>query len=75
MFYQIFLLSQENETVCISNKRDTYELSHKLLIKLRVRILEVRKYQNDDDYQVDPLWHHRFFLKFPFMAVDFPNKD
>ena len=28
----------------------------------------------DDDYRVDSQ-HHKFFLKCPFMTVDFPNKD
>ena len=29
----------------------------------------------DDDYWVDPSWRYRSFLKCPFIAVVFPNKD
>ena len=45
MFYQIFLSPQMKQWAIITYKHDVHELSHDLPNDLRLRILEIGKYQ------------------------------
>ena len=47
MFDQIFLSPQIKRSVIISNKHGIYELPHELPNNLRLRILEIMKYQEN----------------------------
>ena len=47
MFDKIFVSPQMKRMVIISNKHGIYELPQQLLNDLRLRTLEIRKYQED----------------------------
>ena len=47
MFDKIFVSAQVKRIVIISNKHGIYELPHELPNDLRLRTLEIRKYQEN----------------------------